>query len=145
MKTKTHSEKNRPKQHGPTAYREKCQAENSQRNPIKPIQQNVEFVLHKIGCITLHYLRVPLLRRPRQNPSHMRPPFPVTRSVGISLFFGKRMVNSMSNDPINLSTFKSECTANRQKIFNRLWDFVAAMCKQTVKPHPYSQASRNDP
>jgi hypothetical protein len=65
--------------------------------------------------------------------------------VGIAFLVRELMMNAMRSYPEDRSTFESERGAQRQKILNPLWSFVAAMGEQPVIAHPYTQASGYPP
>src|SRR6185503_5124492 len=80
-----------------------------------------------------------------QNPSHVSPPFAVERSVRIAFFIRELMMNAMSCDPENRSTFERQSCANRQEIFHPLRSFISAMSKQAVVAHAYAETAGNPP
>src|ERR1700753_2312490 len=80
-----------------------------------------------------------------QNPSHVGPPFAIEWGVGIAFFVRKLMMDAMSCDPENRSSFESQRCANCQKIFHPLGSFVTAMCKQAMVAHTDAEAARNPP
>src|SRR5438067_10973835 len=80
-----------------------------------------------------------------ENPSHVGPPLAVERSVGIAFFIRKLMMNAMSCDPENRSTFKRQSCANRQEIFHPLRSLVSAMSEKAMVAHADAKAARNQP
>src|ERR1700687_2298595 len=56
-----------------------------------------------------------------------------------------RVMNAMSNDPVDGATFKRKRSEKGQNIFDYLWGFEAAMRQESVKAHTHSQARGHPP
>src|SRR5256885_9152991 len=80
-----------------------------------------------------------------ENPSHVGPPLAVERSVRIAFFIRKLMMNAMSCNPENRSTFKCQSCANRQEIFHPLRSLVSAMSEQAMVAHADAETAGNPP
>src|SRR5579862_9526351 len=80
-----------------------------------------------------------------QNPSHVGPPLAIERCVRIAFLIGELMMNAVSRDPENRSTFKGKSCTDGQEIFHPLRSFVSAMSEQAVVPHADAKAAGNPP
>src|SRR6058998_244533 len=89
---------------------------------------DMKFRFCKIGHIAGQSAGVLMKALAHQNPSHVGPPFAVERSVGITFFVRKLMMNAMGCNPENRSAFEGDSCANGYEILHTLWSFVSAMC-----------------
>src|SRR5579864_9552191 len=80
-----------------------------------------------------------------QNPSHVRPPLAVERSVRVAVFIRELMMNAVSCNPEDRPAFEGEGSTKCQEIFHPLGRLVAAMREQPVIAHSDSQAAGYPP
>ena len=72
---------------------------------------HVKFVLAKVGNVGQEFRGVLVHGLAGNDPSHVSPQAAILRGVGIALFVGVLMMDAMSGDPGDGTTFKGESTA----------------------------------
>ena len=80
-----------------------------------------------------------------ENPSHVRPPFSIERSVGIAFLIRFLMVNAVRSDPEDRTTLKRQGCTCSQYVLNPFWRPISAVREQAVIAHADSQAAGNPP
>ena len=53
------------------------------------------------------------------------------------------MMYAVSHQPLNGTTFESQCSAGNEKVFNQFCYFLTAMVKQTVIANAYTKTPAN--
>lgn len=106
---------------------------------------DMKLVLAKIGDIRQKLSGMAVHRLARHDPTNVRPQTTVAGRMWIAFLVGVLVMNAVRGDPEYRSTFKSQGSAQRKKIFHPLWSFVAAMRQQTVVAHADTEASGDPP
>src|SRR5579864_8582433 len=115
------------------------------RNIVIFRDPNVKLRFRQIGNVPRQSLRILMKAFAHQDPSHVRPPLAVERSVRVAVLIRELMMNAMSCNPEDRPAFESEGSTNCQEIFHPLRRFVAAMREQPVISHADSQAAGYPP
>src|SRR5437868_14212595 len=145
VQTDGHSEEDTPHQVGQAAHRHKNDAECRQRNPVPFGKPNMDFVATKVWSVAFE-LRIAVVQDfPADDPSHVRPPAAVARTVRIALAIASLMMNAVRTHPEDWPTFKRKRCASREEVFEPFWNFVSAMRQQAVVAHADSKAQRKIP
>src|SRR5271169_4462588 len=65
--------------------------------------------------------------------------------MGITLFIGVLVMNTMCRDPGDGTAFKGQGTAGGEEIFHPPWSLITAMREQAVIAHTNAEAAGNPP
>src|SRR3954462_13172622 len=127
MQADCHAEEDPPHHIRPAANREQNDTESGQRDPMPRRQPDVNSVTAKIRSIALQ-LRVAVVQDfPAHNPSHMRPPTAVARTVRIPFTVAGLMMDAVCAHPEDRSAFEGQGGANGQEIFEPFRNLVSTM------------------
>src|SRR6202035_1371918 len=113
MQSDNCAQKDAPQQKGNSTTDQQQQAKGYDRQVVilgdpymKPVSGEIRDVAGQRCCVVMH-------GSSRKDPAHMRPPFSITRRVGIPFLIRELMMNAVCSHPKDRSAFESQRAAER--------------------------------